>query len=492
MTFDQAGLVGVKVTEAILQDDIGVDPAILNAGEISAEDGRILISASVSEDIFSSAVNSGLTHATSVVVHDDGSFTLGAGADVVNTGSITTSGDRGGEVVVLGDNITHSGHIQANATGEQQAAGFVELHSLDTTAVIDQGLVTTLSNGGVGGDIKLLGENVGLFDDASVNASGASGGGQTLIGGDYRGENPLIRNAQRTIFSRDAVITADAINSGSGGKIILWGNEYLLAYGNLSATGVETGGFIETSSDFVDLDLNVDVSSISGAAGTWLIDPQNITIQDAGPESIVEPSPEAGFTREFNANIDTSVLTVQTLEGALTGNANVLVETTGDGTGAEGDITIENPINTSGLNASGALTLRAHDDIFINANIVDEDLSQPDALTLTLVADYDEVSTDTGGVGDISIASGVTINTLGGGFSAEGSGGFTLAPNATIATESAVATLTLMPIFLHPEEILLPQESILIAVVLQLMQIMQIMKTGLKARALPLTVGALT
>src|SRR5690606_6808639 len=101
---------------------------------INAQGGRVLLTASVSEDIFSQAVNhGGMNKSSSVVVHEDGSFTLGAGADVVNTGEITvsaTSGDAG-QTVLLGENITNSGNIFADAS--QGAAGHIELHSVDTT-----------------------------------------------------------------------------------------------------------------------------------------------------------------------------------------------------------------------------------------------------------------------------------------------------------------------------------------------------------------------
>jgi len=54
LTFDQQGLLGVKVTKAILQDELGLDPAVLNSGEINAEGGRVLLTASVSQDVFTS------------------------------------------------------------------------------------------------------------------------------------------------------------------------------------------------------------------------------------------------------------------------------------------------------------------------------------------------------------------------------------------------------------------------------------------------------
>src|SRR5690606_1126932 len=107
VTFDQQGLVGVKISKEVLQDELGINAALINSGEISAEGGRVLLSASVSQDLFSQAVNHGELESTaSVIVHEDGSFTLGSGADVVNTGrvSVSSSVDDAGEIVLIGEN----------------------------------------------------------------------------------------------------------------------------------------------------------------------------------------------------------------------------------------------------------------------------------------------------------------------------------------------------------------------------------------------------
>ena len=75
LTFDAEGLVGIKITKAILQDELGVDPAVLNSGEIDAQSGHILLTASQSQDVFSQAVNTGsISQATSVVVNADGTL----------------------------------------------------------------------------------------------------------------------------------------------------------------------------------------------------------------------------------------------------------------------------------------------------------------------------------------------------------------------------------------------------------------------------------
>ena len=86
LTFDPQGLIGVRVTKETLQNKLGLEPAVNNSGTINAASGRVLLSASASQDVFSQAVNSGdLAGNTDVLIHDDGSFSLGKGANLVNT-----------------------------------------------------------------------------------------------------------------------------------------------------------------------------------------------------------------------------------------------------------------------------------------------------------------------------------------------------------------------------------------------------------------------
>ncbi len=59
LTFDRSGLLGVRVSKEILQEELGVDPAVINSGDIQAEGGRVLLTASTSQDVFSQAVNTG-------------------------------------------------------------------------------------------------------------------------------------------------------------------------------------------------------------------------------------------------------------------------------------------------------------------------------------------------------------------------------------------------------------------------------------------------
>ena len=44
VTFDNAGLIGIEVTQEVLENDIGVDNATINSGNIEADGGQVLLS----------------------------------------------------------------------------------------------------------------------------------------------------------------------------------------------------------------------------------------------------------------------------------------------------------------------------------------------------------------------------------------------------------------------------------------------------------------
>ena len=83
----------------------------------------------------------------------------------------------------------------------------------------------------------MLAPRVGLVRETVVNVSGITGGGTVLVGGDYQGKNPEVQNAWRTYVGPDAVIRADAIQNGDGGKIIVWSDDTTRFYGLVAARG---------------------------------------------------------------------------------------------------------------------------------------------------------------------------------------------------------------------------------------------------------------
>lgn len=357
LSFDDAGLLSVKVNEAMLQSELGDKAAVTNAGQIQAEGGRVLLSANTTRDVFSQAVNWGdRQQARSVTYNDDGSFTLGAGGDVVNSGDITVSGKTAGDVVVLGENVAHSGTIKANAI--QGRGGNIELHANTTTKVIGDGRI--FANAEQGGDIKLLGENVGLFDQAAIAATGEKGGGRVLLGGDQEGLNPQIRNAEFAYISENSNINASATDAGDGGVAIIFAEDTARIYGNLSAKGGATGGdggFVETSGKRGFSIANTpDVSALKGNGGHWLIDPYSITIASDGSDI-----PDDGI---FTSCEEGAYLSVEKIKKVLSDGINVTVQTGGDG----GNITVSALIDPE-LTSDATLNLFSNGNIFINADI---------------------------------------------------------------------------------------------------------------------------
>lgn len=360
LTFDDSGLLGVQIDKAVLQEELD-SAAIQNSGDIHAENGRILLSASKTRDVFSQAVNWGdEKQARSVTYDEDGGFTLSAAGDVINSGLISTSGESGGgKIAILGENVTHSGAIKADAG--QGRGGNVELSSNTTTKVIGGGSVTT--NAEQGGDIKLLGKNVGLFDQSSVSATGENGGGRVLLGGDQEGLNPQVRNADFAYIDAQSHIDVSATHSGNGGTAIVFAEDTARVYGRLSSKGGATrgdGGFIETSGKHgFSINSAPDISAANGRWGHWLIDPNDITVTSQG-DSLDENG-------EFESQSD-SMVSVDAITTVLSGGGNVTLTTGGSG----GNIIVNNEIRVNPAeNSTGnpTLTLNAGQDIEFNADI---------------------------------------------------------------------------------------------------------------------------
>ncbi|MFL0802523.1 MAG: filamentous hemagglutinin N-terminal domain-containing protein [Agarilytica sp.] len=356
VTFDGEGLLGVQVTESILQEDIGVDAAVINSGEISAEDGQILISAAASQDIFSQAVNSGeVKQATSVVVGGDGSFTLSAGANVVNTGVLSASGDAGGAVVLLGENVTSSGEVRADSS-VGYVAGSIELHSVGTTLLAENSEISAISEFSIGGDIKILGNRVGVLDRSSIDVSGAAGGGRVFIGGDYHGDNSYIQNSDRVVVGEDVNIRANALVDGNGGRIVLWSDDATSFYGQISAVGGAFsggGGFVEVSGkEALSFWGGVDIGASFGDEGTLLLDPRDIRIVSSGSDNIRILDREILFGD--GDTDDDFTISASSLVSALSGG-DVILE-------ARDDIDFQTSVDASGN--TNHLELYAGDDIY--------------------------------------------------------------------------------------------------------------------------------
>jgi filamentous hemagglutinin family protein len=280
---------------------------------------------------------------------------------------------QGGNIGIYGALINQRGTVSANSAVVGENGKITFKASGDT--LLEAGSITSATGAGTGGEIHILGKRVGLTGNAIVDASGQTGGGTVLVGGDYQGKNPDIQNAEQSYVGQDAQIKADALQTGNGGKVIVWADEVTRVYGSISARGGArsgNGGLVETSGHYLDMQGYVDTRAPKGAIGSLLLDPTNIYIAAdqasataagmAGTDTSASTGP---FTFIASGTVSDSLLTVATLQSTLASSSVTVSTTNASGTGA-GIITVVDPIAWS---SDTPLTLDAASGIAINAAI---------------------------------------------------------------------------------------------------------------------------
>ncbi|MDB9513261.1 filamentous hemagglutinin N-terminal domain-containing protein [Kamptonema animale CS-326] len=286
----------------------------------------------------------------------------------------------------LGQVVLTGGEVIPTDAGTAIASG-----SLDVSSILGWG--TT----GVGGNVNIFGSKVGVIS-GNINASGSNGGGQVLIGGDYRGLG-VVPNAERTFVSSNSAINADAVTSGDGGRVIVWADDITRFYGNITTRGGSifgNGGFVEVSGkQYLDFQGNVNTLAPNGTTGLLLLDPTNITIQSgAGSFTSLAQVDQFG-----DANIGANTIAAGVINAATT---NVTLQATGN-------ITFNAPVSIA--NSGVGLTAQANNNINVFANIT------TNGGDVTLRGNNDNTN---GGWVWINNA---TINAAGGNISLNGTGG---------------------------------------------------------------------
>ncbi|MEO1589698.1 MAG: CHAT domain-containing protein [Cyanobacteria bacterium J06632_22] len=375
--------------------------AVVNAGDLQLGEGRSLILAG------GTALNTG----TVTVPGGEVAIAAVPGTQLIRlspSGSLLSydvaSGNGGLTGLSLPELLTGSG-VDTGTTVEnntvQVASDAVTQVAIPTAigTVIVSGRIDV--SGPEGGTLAIIGDTTGAVGALLTAAGTDTDGGNIYIGGSRTGDGPL-PNASITYL--DANTMVDASGAATGGEIIVWANQATRVDGQLLASGSQQGGFVETSS-LGDLAIAQapDISATNGTAGTWLIDPLNLTIgnEDA---NVSEAAP---FTPTGNG----ANLSVETLLNALNTGANVVVTTTGTEGPEAGDIVVEQQIDTSFLTQAASLSIEAAGSIILEAPI-GADTTAFFPLTLRLIADADGT-----GDGQVSIAGlpGFTaINTNGG------------------------------------------------------------------------------
>ncbi|MFN8820093.1 MAG: filamentous hemagglutinin N-terminal domain-containing protein, partial [Holosporaceae bacterium] len=349
ITAKQAGLVGL------------VAPNVENDGVIAARLGKVQLASGdqMTVDLYgdglmelavSDTVEAQLVKNTGTISAEGGTIALtaAAGREIVNSlvqieGELTapTVAEHNGKIIIAaeGGNATILAGGQIKASGE--AAG------------------TT------GGTVRLEADRIAVT--GKIDASGKAGGGKVFVGGDYLGGKPgakkyadtPIKNAKAVVVTDNASIDVSAKDRGNGGTAIVWSDDYTNFAGTIHAMGGAMGGdggFVETSSkDNLQSSGLVDAAAMAPGyqAGTWLLDPRNLTISS----STTNGAFDNGSPNIFTPTGDSATVLNTTINSALNNGTTVILNTGSTGTQA-GDITIGADISkTSGGDAG--LFLRA-------------------------------------------------------------------------------------------------------------------------------------
>ena len=392
-------------------------------------------SADADSSIHVDSAGSDFHHA--IAAGHDGSLQLTAdsvqidGALSISGGLIDVTATHAATISATGSLISHGGqvHVDAGESGTLLDSGRVDVSNSEPD--------------GIGGTVHLLGEQVGLFGSAEVDASGHSGGGEVLIGGDLHGDNDAIHHAAQTFIGHDVEIHADALHHGDGGQIVVWSDEVTQVYGALTARGgalLGDGGLIETSShNQLIVTRGGDASAANGNAGTWLLDPLNVKIVLA--PSAVYLVTEFAPLPFFTPTVVGSEVTADAIVDQLKTGTTVVISTFNPNEAETGDVIQEALINVPFVNAGDSATfiISAANDIFINGGFN----ATNGSLNILLEANADSDDLDQA-AGNVNI--NASINTNGGSFSSTGvdfdSAGITLGNTSASITATGGVSIT--------------------------------------------------
>lgn len=297
------------------QNGNAMDSAVENSGRITAQGGKVLLTANAAKDIVTNVVNN--------------RGVIEARAARVEGGTVILDGGSSGKVHVAG---------KIDASGKEA--------------------------GQKGGSVTVRGEQIELAA-ADIDASGAAGGGVVRIGGAYVGQSAW-EQAKSVIADELSKIDVSALDAGDAGSSIIWSDDVTKFAGILLGKGGAlggNGGLVEVSSKG-DLKYSgrAEVQAVNGLAGTLLLDPTNIIIDaalalaaqttlNAGGNVVMSTAAAGGQAGDIFVNSAINWFGV----GSLTLNAlhDIIVNS---------DITA----TAAGTSLQGAVTLNATNNVYMN------------------------------------------------------------------------------------------------------------------------------
>ena len=348
-----------------------------STAEVNAQ-GRIVFRAkqNVTLDAGSRTEASGPTAGKITIQSENGTATVQGSVEAIGTATpkLEQNLPQSQTGITLARENTLTITPDLNGNGVSALLGKVNIFATPKTVAASaspaDGTVTAAPTNapGKGGRVEILAPAVVLDGPALVDASGDTGGGTILVGGDLQGKNPDVPNAKTTFVGTDVILRADALLKGDGGKVIVWADAATHFVASISARGGRdggNGGFAEVSGkDFLYFNPrgSIDLSAPQGATGILLLDPADVNIT-TGTDTL-SGAFDAGNPNIYGISSATSEITWATINTNL-GTANIIITTSDSGasTGA-GNITV---VNGFTYNRANSLTLLANNNITVNS-----------------------------------------------------------------------------------------------------------------------------
>ena len=403
---DNDGLVGFAVDEATVAELAGVE----NVGEIIADGGRVVMTASVANDLVATAVNNqGLVRAQRIEEKGGEIYLTGYGGDVVNGGTLDVRGandtsggqalvyatddivlEKGSKILASGDGQRPGGSVRVIANGnlnfkkdalvEADGGGFVELSGHEGIQV--RGAVEV----GRGGEIVIDPAVLTIQNDSSNPHSSSTGSygspcptnacvGKGFIENRLDNGNNVILVASQEITASGGPFTINATSGSSDGGV----GDLSMKIGtggtgvNCSAFGVctGTGGFSATSSGHINLsNINIDIQGdFTVSAGTNIgnvnlgsIRAGNVSITAGSTAGNINVGPATAIG-PFSGTSSASLAT-----GGLGGLAISAASTDLNLTALGGNINVAGNVTLTGDSFTG-VEMHAGGNVNVNGNI---------------------------------------------------------------------------------------------------------------------------
>ena len=179
--------------------------------------------------------------------------------------------------------INMDGVIEAKGLSAQ--GGRIVLDGGEQGQVNITGRLDATSAQGQGGDIRVTGGDIALRG-ATLDASGATGGGQIHVGGGWQGNDASLINAKSVSVDAASKLSANATVNGNGGEVVAWSDGQTQFAGRVEARGGDqggNGGRMEISGkEQLNYSGVADGRAAKGNTGDLLLDPDALEVRGGG------------------------------------------------------------------------------------------------------------------------------------------------------------------------------------------------------------------